>query len=151
MSELEQTIMETLDERGIPYDVIEHDPVYTNPEMAEQLGIPASQTIKNLVLVTNDKTVVQVLLPGDKRFDAKKVAKQIGVKKLSFAKPETVLEVVGCPIGCVPPFGQLTPIQVHIDPQLMWNKEVYFNPGVHHKSVKVETVHLKELCQSTGA
>jgi len=148
MGELEAKIMGILDDNGIPYEVVEHDPVYTNPEMADKLGVDVSQTVKNLMLKTAAGDVIQVVLPGDKRFDSKRVAKKVGAKSVSFAKPETVLEIAGCEVGCVPPFGHLKPVRVYMDKQLMWKDHVYFNPGVHNKSVKIEAARLKELCDA---
>ena len=115
--------------------------------MAEKLGASVGETVKNLMLTTSDGRVIQVILPGDKRFDGKRVAKKVGAKSVTFAKPETVLDLAGCEVGCVPPFGHLKPVQVYMDRQLMWKKHVYFNPGVHSKSVKIEAKYLKELCR----
>ena len=148
MGDLEQKIMNILEEQEIPHEVIEHEAVYTNPVMAEKLGVDVSDTVKNLMLATADGRVIQVVLPGDKRFDAKRVAASAGTKKVSFASPEQVLEVAGCEIGCVPPFGHLKPVQVYMDRQIMWKQHVYFNPGVHTKSVKIEAKQLKKLCKA---
>jgi len=147
MENLEQRIMAILKEHGVPCAVTEHEAVYTNPVMAEKLGVPVGDTVKNLMLETSEGKVIQVVLPGDKRFDAKALAAAAGTKKVSFAKPETVLEVAGCAIGCVPPFGHLQPVQVYMDRGLLSKKEVYFNPGVHTRSVKIEAKALQELCK----
>ena len=149
MGELERKIMAILDEKGIAHEVVEHAPVYTNPEMAERLGCEVGQTVKNLMLVTTEGRIIQVVLPGDKRFDARRVAKKAGTKSVTFASPEKVIEYAGCEVGCVPPFGHLKPVPVYMDRQLIWKKEVYFNPGVHSKSVKIEAKRLKELCKPT--
>ena len=109
--------------------------------------LKVGETVKNLMLSTADGRIIQVVLPGDKRFDSKGVAKKVGTKSVTFAKPETVLDVAGCEVGCVPPFGHLKPVQVYMDRQLLWKKFVYFNPGVHSKSVKIEAGKLKELCK----
>ncbi len=147
MESLEDKIMGILRERQVPREVIEHDPVYTNPEMAERLGVSVAETVKNLMLTTADNRTILVVLPGDKRFDAKRVAKKAGTRSVTFAKPEKVLEMAGCEVGCVPPFGHLKPVQVFMDRQLLWKKHVYFNPGVHSKSVKIDAKHLKDLCK----
>lgn len=149
MDALEQEIMDILKARNIAFEVFEHEAVYTNPVMAEKLGVPVGETVKNLMLETTDGRVIQVVLPGDKRFDSKRVAEKAGAKKVTFAKPEKVLEVAGCEIGCVPPFGHLRPVPVYMDSELLAKKYVYFNPGVHTKSVKIETQHLRELCNPT--
>ena len=147
MAELEEKIMEILAEQKVPHEVVEHEPVYTNPVMAEKLGVSVGETVKNLMLKTADGRIIQVVLPGDKRFDSKSVARKVGSKSVSFARPERVLEFAGCEVGCVPPFGHFKPVQVYMDRQLMWKKHVYFNPGVHTKSIKLESAHLKELCR----
>lgn len=147
MDILEQKILGILNERGIPHEVIEHKAVYTNPEMADRLGVAVGKTVKNLMLTTTEGRTILVVLPGDKRFDAKLVAARAEAKKVSFAKPEKVLEIAGCEVGCVPPFGHLKPVPVYMDPALLKKTHVYFNPGVHTKSVKIEAAHLKELCQ----
>ena len=146
MEELESRIMEILKEHDVAYEVVEHPPVYTNPEMAQRLGVEVGQTVKNLMLKTADDRIILVVLPGDKRFDAKRLARKIGAKSVTFAKPEKVLETAGCAVGCVPPFGHLQPVQVYMDRQVLWKAHVYFNPGVHNKSVKIEAARLKELC-----
>ena len=147
MEDLERKIMEILDGNDVPYEVVEHDPVYTNPVMAEKLGVDVGATVKNLMLAADDVRTILVVLPGDKRFDARRVAKKAGARKVSFAKPETVLDIAGCEVGCVPPFGHLKPVQVYMDKHLLWQEHVYFNPGVHTKSVKIGSARLKDLCQ----
>ena len=148
MPSLEEKIMTILRQEQIPHEVVEHDPVYTNPEMAEKLGVDVGETVKNLMLKTDDGRIIQVVLPAEKRFDAKRVARKVGAASVTFARPEKVLEVAGCEVGCVPPFGHLQPVQVYMDRQLLWKDHVYFNPGVHNKSVRIEAARLKNLCKA---
>jgi len=143
---LEEKIVETLREKGIEYEVHEHEPVYTNPTMAEALGVSEAETVKSLVLTTKEKTMVVLVMPGNKKVDWKAAAKTVNTKKVSFAKPEAVSEAVGCEVGCVPPFGHLTDLPIFVDPELTRRTYVYFNPGVHHKSFKITSRDLKKLC-----
>jgi len=143
---LEEKIINMLKENKIPYEIFEHEPVYTNPAMAEALGVSESETVKSLVLMTKEKEMVVLVLPGNKRVDWKKAASGVGTKKVSFAKPEQVSEKVGCEVGCVPPFGQITPLPIYMDTELTKKDYVYFNPGVHHKSFKIKAWDLKKLC-----
>ena len=142
----EEKIIGILDTIKIPYEIIEHEPVYTNPTMAAAIDVTESETVKSLVLLTKEKDLVVLVMPGDKRVDWKKAAAGIGTKKVSFAKPEAVLEKVGCEVGCVPPFGQLTDLPIFMDPELAKKDFVYFNPGVHNKSFKIKAWDLKKLC-----
>ena len=146
---VEANIIDILKKNKIAYDVVAHEPVYTNPAMAEALGVSEAETVKSLVLLTKEKQMVVLVLPGDKKVDWKKAAAGIGTKKVSFAKPEAVLEKVGCEIGCVPPFGQLTPLPIYMDKELTRKDVVYFNPGKHDKSFKIKAWDLKKVSRPT--
>ena len=145
---LEEKIVQILEKQGIDYEVKEHEPVFTNPAMAEALGVAEAQTVKSLVMTTKEKKMVVFVMPGNKKIDWKAAAKTAGTKKVVFAKPEAVSEFVGCEVGCVPPFGHLTDIPIYLDGELMHQSSVYFNPGVHDKSFKVTPKELKKLCQT---
>jgi Ala-tRNA(Pro) deacylase len=90
--------------------------------------------------------MIVLVLPGNKKVDWKQAAAGAGTKKVSFAKPENVSQAVGCEVGCVPPFGHLTTLDIYMDPDLTKKNFVYFNPGVHDKSFKIKAWDLKKLC-----
>ena len=143
---LEEKIIQALEQGKISYEVVEHEPVYTNPAMAEALGVSEAETVKSLVLKTREGQMIVLVLPGNKKVDWKKAAAGANTKKVSFAKPEEVSETVGCEVGCVPPFGHMTEIPIYMDPDLTKKNFVYFNPGVHDKSFKIKAWDLKKLC-----
>jgi Ala-tRNA(Pro) deacylase len=145
----EENIISILNTHNIAYEIFDHEPVYTNPTMALALNVSESETVKSLVLMTKESQMVVLVLPGNQKVEWKKAAAGIGTKKVSFAKPEEVLEKVGCEVGCVPPFGQLTALPIFMDKDLLKQEFVYFNPGVHHKSFKIKSWDLKKLCSPT--
>lgn len=144
---LEEKIVALLQEQKIGYEIVEHEPVYTNPAMAEALGVGESETVKSLVLKTKEKKMIVLVLPGDKKVNWKQAAAGAKTKKVSFAKPEAVSAAVGCEVGCVPPFGHLESLPIYMDPELTKKDFVYFNPGVHDKSFKIKAWDLKAMCQ----
>ena len=143
---LEDKIRAMLDNQKIAYEIIEHEPVYTNPAMASALTVSEAETVKSLVLKTKEGQMIVLVLPGNKKVDWKQAAAGAKTKKVSFAKPEEVSPAVGCEVGCVPPFGHLTALPVYMDPDLIKKNFVYFNPGVHDKSFKIKAWDLKKLC-----
>ncbi len=143
---LEEKIIGMLEDAKVSYEIVEHEPVYTNPAMAEALNVSESETVKSLVLRTKEGDMVVLVLPGNKKVDWKQAAAGARTKKVSFAKPEEVSEAVGCEVGCVPPFGHMTEIPIYMDPDLTKKNFVYFNPGVHDKSFKLKAWDLKKLC-----
>ena len=146
---LEENIIKLMNEQEIAYEIFEHEPVFTNPAMAEALNVSEAQTVKSLVLSTREGRMIVLVLPGDKKVNWKQAAAGAGTKKVSFAKPEAVSEAVGCEVGCVPPFGQLTDLPIFMDKELTKKEYVFFNPGVHDKSFKIKAWDLKKLCKPT--
>jgi Ala-tRNA(Pro) deacylase len=146
MMNLEERIRKILEERSIPIECTEHAPVYTISAAALALGVKESQTVKSLVLKTEGEKFLVLILPGDKKLDWKLLGQQLKTKKLEFAKPEEVLQVVGCEVGCVPPFGHLTDLPIYMDKEFLKKDILYFNPGVHNKSFKVRAWDLRKLC-----
>ena len=144
---LEEKIIGLLDRQKISYEIVEHEPVYTNPAMAEALKVDESETVKSLVLKTKEGKMIVLVLPGDKKVDWKQAAAGANTKKVSFAKPEEVSEAVGCEVGCVPPFGHFSELPIFMDTELPKKEFVYFNPGVHDKSFKVKGWDLRKLCK----
>lgn len=49
---VEANIVTLLEAGHIPYEVVDHEPVCTNPAMAQVLGVGEAETVKSLVLVT---------------------------------------------------------------------------------------------------
>jgi Ala-tRNA(Pro) deacylase len=145
---LEEKIIGMLDQQKISYEIVEHEPVYTNPAMAEALKVDESETVKSLVLKTKEGKMIVLVLPGNKKVNWKEAAAGAGTKKVSFAKPDEVSESVGCEVGCVPPFGHFSTLPIYLDPELAKKDFVYFNPGVHDKSFKVKGWDLRKLCQT---
>lgn len=146
---LEEKIIGILNDNKITYEIVDHEPVYTNPAMAEALNVSEGETVKSLVLTTKEKIMIVLVLPGDKKVDWKQAAAGAKTKKVSFAKPEAVSNAVGCEVGCVPPFGHFTTLPIYMDPDLAKKNYVYFNPGVHDKSYKIKAWDLKKLCSPT--
>ena len=146
---IEENIIALMKDKNIAYEIFEHEPVFTNPAMAEALSVSEAETVKSLVLTTKEGRMIVLVLPGDKKVNWKQAAAGAGTKKVSFAKPEAVSEAVGCEVGCVPPFGHFTTLDIYMDQDLTKKNFVYFNPGVHDKSFKIKAWDLKKLCNPT--
>jgi Ala-tRNA(Pro) deacylase len=78
---LEEKIVLALEKEKIGYEIVEHEPVYTNPAMAEALNVSESETVKSLVLKTKEGKLIVLVLPGDKKVDWKKAAAGAKTKK----------------------------------------------------------------------
>ena len=89
-----------LDQLGIPYDRVDHDPADTIEDcvaIEEYLGAPIC---KNLVLCNRQKTAFYLLLmDGQKPFRTKELSARIGSSRLSFAPAEEMERLLGVTPG----------------------------------------------------
>ena len=102
-------IYAVLNEKGIPYEAVEHEAVFTMEEM-ERAGINAHGCIcKNLFLRdAKGKQHFLVTVPDERRVDLKWLSSALGTSKLSFASAERLDKELGEPPVRVSPIGILT-------------------------------------------
>jgi len=145
MSEMEDEIQATLNKAGIKYEVHEHKPVYTCPKMAEYLGTDQNRIAKSMIMKTSDGKCFLTVLPGGMRIDLARLAPLMKVNSVSLAPIEEAERIAKCSVGCVYPLGNLMQLETYFDSKLLRNQYVYFNPGSHTKSFRINTRDLISL------
>lgn len=135
-------IKKLLDHNGITYEVSEHEPVYTSEQAARVRGVELRTGVKALVLKTEEGSFVMGLIAADGRIDLKKLAKIARTRKLRLASPQEVLEITGCEVGSVHPFGNLHRLPTYLDSSVLENNMVNFNAGLHTVSIQMKTKDL---------
>jgi len=131
-----------LDSNGIPYEVLEHVPVYTSEEAAKVKGVELKTGVKALILKTEEGNFIMGLVAADRKIDLKKLAKIVETKKLQLASPQEVLKITGCEIGSVHPFGNLHGLPTYLDSSILENDMVNFNAGLHTVSIQMRVKDL---------
>ena len=87
----EEAVEAKLKELGIPYERHDHAPIMTVEEgrvLAREYG---SFCMKNLFLATKRRTFL-LMMPSEKSFSSKTLAKALGCGHLSFGSPEKLAE-----------------------------------------------------------
>jgi len=74
-------------------------------EVSEFLGVPASATVKALVLITDSGTPVMALLRGDHELNPIKLKNVLGCSDLELAADEQIVKLTGAPVGYLGPVG----------------------------------------------
>ena len=97
-----------LNDKGIPYEAVEHEAVFTMEEM-ERAGIDAHGCIcKNLFLRdAKGRQHYLVTVPDERRVDLKWLSAALSSSKLSFASAERLDTYLKLPQGSVSPLGIL--------------------------------------------
>ena len=131
-----QRVTHLLDERGVAYDVLRHEPVYTSEEAARVRGTPLASGAKALICKGDDRMVLFVL-PADRKLASKQIRRERRWRKLRFASAEEVQQLTGLAPGAIPPFGSLFDLPTLCDARLSENTTINFNAGDHAVSVSM--------------
>lgn len=107
MNNQREQVFQFLDSHHISYQLYDHEPLFT-VEQAEKIenDIPATHT-KNLFLVDKTWAYHLVSIYAHDRLPIKDFARKFGLKDLSFAKPDKLMEVLRLTPGSVWIFGLL--------------------------------------------
>ena len=127
-------IKKLLDSNNIKYEIKTHPPLSTSEEAHRIRGTPLDAGAKALILRSKGKFMM-IVIAGDKKVDMKVLRHYLKTYSLTMATPEEALQVTGCTIGSIPPFGNLFNIPVYVDKSLFRSETIYFNAGRHDTSI----------------
>ncbi|WP_282801868.1 prolyl-tRNA synthetase associated domain-containing protein [Secundilactobacillus kimchicus] len=131
----QQLVFDFLGKLNIQYVVVFHRAVLTVDEI--DFKTPGSQ-VKNLLLKSGDRYYL-LIMRDDRRANFKKIAHQLGEKRLSFATSEQLQSLMGVMPGSVTPFGLLNDVAhcvtVLIDAEIDRNAPIGFHPNVNTATV----------------
>ncbi len=100
----------------------------TAEDAARAAGCTLGQIVKSIVVVC-DGTPVVALVPGDRRADLEKIARETGSSSVRIARPDEVRSATGVGPGAVAPFGLAGVKQVLVDRTLLSEDEVWVGGG----------------------
>jgi Cys-tRNA(Pro) deacylase len=100
----------------------------TAEDAARAVGCKLAQIVKSLVLDCDGSPVV-VLVPGDRRADARKVAQAAGARRAKVAGPDEVRTATGFEPGAVAPFPLPRVSRVFVDRQILVHERVWIGAG----------------------
>lgn len=123
------------------------DDASTAQSAARALGTSVPTIVKSLLFLWSDEPLL-VLVSGDRKLNARKLAAELGGGKIRLASPDRVLEITGYPVGGVPPVAHRVRIRTLIDRHLLDHSVVYAAAGAHNAIFPVEPRHLIAM---TGA
>ncbi len=134
-----QSIRKMLDERGIEYREVHHEPTFTSEQSAAARGESIRIGGKALLLKVGDEFKLFVL-SAVLKLDSKAIRKHLGVRTSRFANKEELAELTGLVPGCVPPFGEpILPFKLYVDESITQNERIAFNAGSLTDSIILST------------
>lgn len=127
-------IKQLLDQAGIQYQVMDHERVHTCEDAAKIRGTSPDQGAKALVCVADGQPIL-IVLPCSTKLDVKEFKRWQRIKDLRFATPEEVTKITGIEVGAIPPIGKALGLTTYVEEQLLKEKQICFNAGVHTRSM----------------
>lgn len=139
--EKEQRVYDLLDRLKIEYSRVDHGPVMTIAaceEVDQTLGLPVC---KNLFLCNRQKTSFYLLLlPGNKKFNAKALTGQEGLPKLSFANEEYLEKFLDITPGSVSVMGLMNDhegrVTLLMDKALLQDTDIACHPCINTSTLR---------------
>jgi Ala-tRNA(Pro) deacylase len=144
-----------LDQLGIPVKTVTHPPLYTVADSQSLRGQIAGGHTKNLFVKDKKDNFFLLTVGEEAAVDLKTIHLVIGAAgKVSFGKPEAMLELLGVTPGAVTAFGPINDTQqkvrVFLDAQLMAHDIINCHPLINTATTSIAAGDLIKFLQATG-
>ncbi len=149
-----QDLFALFDQLGIATTTVEHIPVFT-VEDAKLVhhNIPGGHC-KNLFCKDEKGVLWLIVALEDARIDLKAAKDKIGSRRLTFGKPELLMEILGVEPGSVTPFGLINDkaalVNVILDEAMMRHDVLNFHPLKNDATTTISSANLKTFIKATG-
>jgi Cys-tRNA(Pro) deacylase len=133
-----------LDERGVKYsehfyEYVEHGGAGRG---AEELGVPAAEVVKTLVMQDEQARPLIVLMHGDRKVSTRNLARQAGRKSIEPCKPEVAQRHSGYQVGGTSPFGTRKALPTFMERSITALPAIYINGGRRGFLLRIQTSEL---------
>jgi Cys-tRNA(Pro) deacylase len=139
-----------LREKGVAFEVARYDYVEHGgtQRAAAELGVDEHATVKTIVLETDARQPLIVLMHGDREISTKQLARFLGVKSVTPCSPETATRHTGYLVGGTSPFGTRKPLPVYAEGSLFDLPQIWINAGHRGMLVKLAPAVLEQVLQA---
>lgn len=119
-------ITDQLRGKGIPFEILFHQPTSHARDEAHRLGLPLSEVVKTILIETNREYALAVI-PASRRLDMHRVREAIGDPRARLATEAEILErFPAYPLGALPPLSGELGIPVYVDPEVAGQDSLVF-------------------------
>ncbi|MCA1564073.1 MAG: Cys-tRNA(Pro) deacylase [Acidobacteria bacterium] len=112
---------------------------------AAALGVDEHAVVKTLVMETEARKPLVVLMHGDREVSTKNLARAIGAKSVQPCDPQTAQKHTGYMVGGTSPLGTRARLPVYAERTIFELPKIYVNGGKRGFLVAIEPSVLREL------
>ncbi len=139
---------------GIETAISDHPPVFTVEEARSLRRTIPGGHCKNLFLKDEKGSIWLIVCLEDARVDLKALPAKIGSKRLTFGKPDLLMEILGVEPGSVTPFGLINDTaartQVVLDEPMMREEFLNYHPLHNDATATIRATDLLRFIRSCG-
>jgi Ala-tRNA(Pro) deacylase len=138
-------LVDFLQQGGVEYQTIRHDPAFTAQEVAAAAHVPGGELAKT-VMVKLDGEMAMAVLPASRHVDLELLEEATGAREVAIAdETEFQSTFPSCELGAMPPFGNLWNMPVWMDTSLTDDPEIAFAAGTHTELVRLPRKEYERL------
>jgi Cys-tRNA(Pro) deacylase len=111
---------------------------------AASLDLQENAVVKTLVMETDKREVILVLMHGDREVSAKQLARVLGVKSVALCDDRTASRHTGYVFGGTSPFGTRSPLAVYVEKSIFQLPRIFINGGKRGFLVEIDPSALRD-------
>jgi Ala-tRNA(Pro) deacylase len=143
-----------LDSLGIATTTVEHPPVFTVEEARRHTAHLPGGHNKSLFLKDKRGGLWLLVCGDDRRVDLNRVGKALGTPRLSFGRPELLMEALGVEPGAVTPFALINDaghrVQPLLDRAMLDRSPLHYHPLRNDATTAIAPDDLIRFIESCG-
>ena len=144
-----------LKKKRIAHTILKYDHDSNAPsyglEAADKLNLEPRSVFKTLVVCDETNKLAVALVPVNTTLSEKKLAKVLGVKKITMAPSETVVATTGYLLGGVSPLGQKKRLVTVLHESALAFDVIYVSAGKRGLELEIAPQHIISLTQAKAA
>lgn len=136
-------LKQLLDAEGVDYTLISHPQTLASAEDGAESGLGTLAEMAPTFMLKTEQGWLFATISGESKLIYKKIKKQFGLKDVSLAHPDVVLEVTGAVVGTV---CLINPGHKSILDERVFNHEfIYGGCGVPQHTLKIRPADLARI------
>jgi len=112
---------------------------------ARELGADEHSVVKTLVMETEARKPLVVLMHGDREVSTKQLARHLGVKSVRPCDPQTAQKHTGYMVGGTSPFGMRSRLPVYAERTIFGLPRILINGGKRGFLVSIDPKALRDV------
>lgn len=116
--------------QGVGFEVLEYQFSEVGADRAaEAVARPLEMVCKTLIVEADNRTYYLAIVPGDRRFDSRKMAAAVGRKCIALADHAEAERITGYQVGGISPFAQRRKLSAVVEESLLALDRIIVNGG----------------------